>query len=106
MRRVAIMLKRTAFFTLLWMAAVAAPSRLLFDGRTLDGQATLPGPSLADLPAVEAEVRRRHQEPYLRALAPGAQVQQGSSEFMVRGGLAGSSPARVPGKRPFSIAWG
>lgn len=90
MRRVASMLKRTGFFFLLGLATMAAPSRLLFDGRLLDGQATLPGPSLADLPAVEAEVRRRHQEPYLQQLAPGAQVQQGSSEFLVRGGIPGS----------------
>ena len=67
-----------------------ATSRALFDGRVLDGKIHLPGPSLADTPAVEDEVRRRAQEPYLKKFAGTAKIQQGSKDFEMRAGLPGS----------------
>jgi len=36
-----------------------AKSGALFDGRVLDGKISLPGPSLADTPSIEEEVKRR-----------------------------------------------
>ncbi|MBS2034189.1 hypothetical protein JST97_04330 [bacterium] len=74
---------------LLTLVSLAAPESLL-DGRLLDGKTTLPGPSLADLPAIEEEVRRKASEPYLKAFVGQVQIAQGSDQFMVSGGVPGS----------------
>jgi hypothetical protein len=49
----------------------APASVLLFDGRMLDGKETMPGPSLAELPTVEAEVKSRLGDPKLESLLMG-----------------------------------
>ncbi len=67
-----------------------AQSSALFDGRVLDGKISLPGPSLADTPAVEEEVKRRAQEPYLKTFAGTTKIEQGAKDFEVRAGLPGS----------------
>ena len=67
-----------------------AKSHTLFDGRVLDGKTSLPGPSLADTPTVEDEVRLRAQEPYLKKFAGTGKIQQGSKDFEMRAGLPGS----------------
>lgn len=61
----------------------------LFDGRLLDGKTSLPGPSLADLPMVEEEVKRRAQEPFLQNRL-GGDTLPNSENFEARMGLEGS----------------
>lgn len=72
------------------LTALAAPDTQLFDGRVGDGQITLPGPSLADLPTLEAEVKKQAGRPYPQELTNQARIQQGSPEFTVRLGPTGS----------------
>ncbi|MFN8611681.1 MAG: hypothetical protein U0931_29315 [Vulcanimicrobiota bacterium] len=77
-------------FIVLACSIALAQSKPLLDGRVLDGQIRLPGVSLADLPAIESEIKQRLGEAYLKNLAGHVKVQQGSSEFVVRQGLPGS----------------
>lgn len=83
-------LKTLALALLASLTVAAAPLTQLCDGRIGDGQITLPGPSLADLPTLEAEVKGQASRPYLKGLSNGAKIQQGSPEFSVRLGPSGS----------------
>ena len=77
------------------LTALAAPGTQLFDGRVGDGRITLPGPSLADLPTLEAEVKKQAGRPYPQELTNQAQIKQGSPEFTVRSGPTGSFTRRL-----------
>jgi len=86
-------------------SALARPaptkSRTLFDGRILDGKVSLPGPSLADTPTIEEEVKRRAQEPYLKTFAGSVNIEQGSQDFEVKAGLPGSFTRPGAAQRAF-----
>lgn len=78
-----------------------AKSVALFDGRLLDGKISLPGPSLADTPTIEEEVKRRAQEPYLKTFVGSVNIEQGSQDFEVKAGLPGSFTRPGAAQRAF-----
>jgi hypothetical protein len=61
----------------------------LFDGRVLDGAATMPGPSLADIPLIEDEVRARAREPFLQGTVGQIDSAPSAENFAISVGVPG-----------------